>query len=1428
MPPSRIIADLLEVHPHPTVVRLDDLHASSTDWISESYYITDDVKKHFHALKVALTKQTGTGIFLIGHYGSGKSHFLAYLIQQLNSGLFHGYQPTTRYLSLVNYSAEHTLESIVLRQLDIPASQDRRQTFADLQQKHPQGILLILDELSEFLKSKSEPALFNEDIRFLQFLGEWAQDHKLLILAALQEQIEHTGDFDHGLYRKIKDRFPLRFLLTPVHVQDLIAHTLLIKKPDYDDAVEHLVMELTEGMPEDVIDKKSLTQLYPLHPVTLDLLEEVRDCFSQARGIVEFVVTQMRGHDERQITPFLQQPWGELITPDYIVDHFRDLFDIQPEFVALSNQYLSFYRKYAAQLFPQQKQQKLAKQLIKLLMLVYISPARDGLQAKEAVYWLVFRATRLDFNKNIELVRRVLDTLVDKGKYVERIGSCYCLNLKQDSSRELSKHIDRAKKELDGRAELVFDLLSVLLGGKPFNPFQISQHEWQPRNVRWHFHDRPYRVCLGKVEETHNTDTIHLLIGLPWMENNLSNEVVLLQPAAISLESQWLELAAMLRVIDHPLSNSARTVLNQKIKERAVLFYTEVKQAYHQAGLYSGLQVDKNLILDVSKPFPEVIEQIIVRVLRKRYPSFERFAPSYGPLAKQHWLKFLSQGLNNSILSMQANDSVKLILEAYCLPMGLVKRHNREYIVAKRLDRQELVSIVLSMLEHEPNPGVIYRHLSEPVYGLVEDQVHCLLYFLLIQGEIDILKDQNSLRDHYETLIDPRQYDRIIAAQALSENEVNALGQMLRSLDIKVPDQWTVSSQRHALDQLQTVARQHRQQLHNLELRLPDTEHALKQNISNLIQHWKLLDKGEDGFLQWQQFLYEIDSVGLFINEHHQLSSLPDKINHFLSELGRYQHIQMQFRQLDRGMIDSPQFEAPPSLENPDRFEAWLDQAGQQYNNWCEEYTKKHDNWWVQQHIEACIDWKPDAISNSRHLGLADKLNQLETLRNTIKHSVCRGIDKLEYQPFCHCGFDGRKAPVMQQFEEFESLRKTIEKQLTHFFQQDKVRKRTQQWLEQGIDFNQVSQDYISGKAKLPQIEEIDLFDSYLSGVEVTHVIESNALLDSFCGAQWEPKKLADALQKWVGQFEQYASIRIENNNPVDKAVLLDWILRQALINGSQLPKQLSSQDQQYFEQIIQPDWVHPAVWKKLDNMGLADGLKIKILRWFVDGSLSNIPATDLSTSVGLVQQLGQAIEAGNYASLATRSKIYYQHHVMLKQVNKKRWLQQLDQLATLPIKQPIELLEAYIVDNKPDQWLVLDAFGLPLLDSIKQHLTAWFPNWRLDSIDFMLAPEKTTTDEFYKSLLNAEGTYRFEKINVIDNLLHDRFMAFDDFCQLVTAELGIAIKNRLQQFDSGRPLMISSDHGFRLAKDGNSYQHGGSSTLERTIPVLWLLPEYT
>ncbi len=95
---------------------------------------------------------------------------------------------------------------------------DRQKAFLNLEGilhgEGYDGFMILIDELSEFLRSKPDSRSFNEDIRFLQFLGEYCERHDAWVVASLQEEIEKTGETTPEAFNKIKDRFPTRLRLT--------------------------------------------------------------------------------------------------------------------------------------------------------------------------------------------------------------------------------------------------------------------------------------------------------------------------------------------------------------------------------------------------------------------------------------------------------------------------------------------------------------------------------------------------------------------------------------------------------------------------------------------------------------------------------------------------------------------------------------------------------------------------------------------------------------------------------------------------------------------------------------------------------------------------------------------------------------------------------------------------------------------------------------------------------------------------------------------------------------------------------------------------------------------------------------------------------------------------------------------------------------
>ena len=89
--------------------------------------------------------------------------------------------------------------------------------------------------------------------------------------------------------------------------------------------------------------------------------------------------------------------------------------------------------------------------------------------------------------------------------------------------------------------------------------------------------------------------------------------------------------------------------------------------------------------------------------------------------------------------------------------------------------------------------------------------------------------------------------------------------------------------------------------------------------------------------------------------------------------------------------------------------------------------------------------------------------------------------------------------------------------------------------------------------------------------------------------------------------------------------------------------------------------------------------------------------------------------------------------------------------------------------------------------------------------------------------MIGQEFKKAFEKIDTVDDLIHHRDLCLEDLARLARAELEIAFRALIPRLDPTKPVLIFGDHGFRLARDGSGFTHGGSSTLERLTIVLLL-----
>jgi hypothetical protein len=305
-------SDLIQFEPIETVVQLREADtAADARRLVETFVISDRMAELLGELvfpQLQFSKPADNkGILVVGNYGTGKSHLMAVvsaiaehadLASRLTnkkvaeqaadiSGRF-------RVIRAEIGSTTMSLRDIVCSVLEdglaglgvtyeFPATGDRHENksafeemMAAFQAMHPdRGLILVLDELLDYLRSRADQAL-SLDLSFLRELGEVCKGSRFRFIAGVQESLFDNPRFQFvaDTLRRVKDRFE-QVRIARDDVAFVVAERILKKDAKQQALIrEHLKQfaplygSMNERMEEFV-------RLFPIHPAYLDTFERV-------------------------------------------------------------------------------------------------------------------------------------------------------------------------------------------------------------------------------------------------------------------------------------------------------------------------------------------------------------------------------------------------------------------------------------------------------------------------------------------------------------------------------------------------------------------------------------------------------------------------------------------------------------------------------------------------------------------------------------------------------------------------------------------------------------------------------------------------------------------------------------------------------------------------------------------------------------------------------------------------------------------------------------------------------------------------------------------------------------------------------------------------------------------------------------------------
>lgn len=808
------IRDLVDVPDIRTVIQLEDLKDSNLRrMILETFVLTREVRDNLRAILTGLSGREGRGIFLKGHFGSGKSHFLSMLSLLANHpdswqtvlsqapslGEFEKklgeLRPMVVEISLVQHRGSEFLEDILLRAIfeglgddlaqELDGTESRHETFAKLKDilrvRGFGGMLILIDELSEFLRSKTDARAYSEDIRFLQYLGEEAGAFPLWVVASLQEWIEETGEIHQDTFNKIKDRYRVRLNLGRAHIEELVSERLIRHREGADSTIMELYDDLKSYFSSFPTTRDRFLSLYPVHPATVTLLDRLKPLFSEHRGVVDFIHFRLKGDPERNIPSILDEPALQLLTPEVIFDHFLDRIRERAETQVYVQRVFEAYREEIPELFRDRDQRQIALVVIKLLILFAISPVKFKFTARHVAEMVLFQITPMESEINYQFIHDILDRLAKEGSYVrveahdDRLDDHYFIDLKADIAGIIRTRVRHRASELFPEDRRLFTKLALMVDS-PYLPLGgWVEKGRQQVSVKWQHTQRNGTLLLRELDEfsmdeveglarqwARSEEDFFVLVGtthrrddqyrhvretlLPRIRKEHPGRFLFWIPAAIEEDIGWLmDLLAAVLIREGMNRDSSEKgqqgydflqAFIEKDKSRLTDFFT--RQYYHGLLLWDENQVDLSRFGYLTQE--KFLSEFVPPLMERSFPRHARIQPFMGAIAPNVLKEMLGDFLSSGMLLLDSHSKfgIREVLDGLLKPMGLIKKKGDQFELQVHPRHNELARFFFEeMGQRESVPlEEMYWAFRKGEYGLLRPRFEILVLALLFSGHL--------------------------------------------------------------------------------------------------------------------------------------------------------------------------------------------------------------------------------------------------------------------------------------------------------------------------------------------------------------------------------------------------------------------------------------------------------------------------------------------------------------------------------------------------------------------------------------------------------------------------------------------------------------------------------------------------------------------
>lgn len=321
--------DLIQFEAVESVVQLRE--ANNNDYaisLINSYVISDNMAERMTneiIENMQFDRATNSkGTLIVGNYGTGKSHLMSVIstIAELPGASNHlrnenvaekakeiegkfkviraEFGAVTMSLrEIICQEVERGLEKIGIDYTFPPADKvtNNKDMFYEMMElfheKYPdQGLLLVIDELLDYLRSRKEQEL-TLDLGFLREIGEVCSKSRFRFISGVQEMLFDNPRFSYVAesLRRVKERFS-EVRIVREDIAYVVSERLLKKNEEQKALIrEHLgkFTKLYNGLSENM---ETYVNMFPIHPAYLEVFEKVN--IAEKRVALQTISTEIK------------------------------------------------------------------------------------------------------------------------------------------------------------------------------------------------------------------------------------------------------------------------------------------------------------------------------------------------------------------------------------------------------------------------------------------------------------------------------------------------------------------------------------------------------------------------------------------------------------------------------------------------------------------------------------------------------------------------------------------------------------------------------------------------------------------------------------------------------------------------------------------------------------------------------------------------------------------------------------------------------------------------------------------------------------------------------------------------------------------------------------------------------------------------------